>query len=210
MARALMLFLGLSLNAVAQDGPPVRIVEGELLEWNIQSGNGDMALRDLDGKKWLCRVAPETYITRRTHRVTHFGVRPGDSLELVADMRRGETSCLALTIYLRPPDMARRFNRLNLIPSPQLGYLDSLWQRGILTFSGVVQSRDEQNLVLLTRSRDAMSFQLRKDTVYANGGREVAAGVLQPFTRVYIRASKLADGKLEAYQVVWGDILTLR
>jgi hypothetical protein len=51
---------------------------------------------------------------------------------------------------------------------------------------------------------------LRKDTRYLKDGQLVEAGQLQPTMRVFVRAGKDVYEQVEAYQVIWGTILTPR
>ena len=51
---------------------------------------------------------------------------------------------------------------------------------------------------------------LRQDTRYVSEGHLVEAAELSPETRVFVRAGKNSNGQIEAYQVVWGEILEPR
>jgi len=206
----LLMLAAMAAFLAAQEGPPVRILQGELLEWQVSAGAGDFSIRELDHRVLWCKVFPDTYITRQSHRISHVGVRPGDTLEVIADHRRGNTQCIAMTIYVRPPETARRYPRLILPQQPRFNFLDNLWQRGNLTFAGVLQRLDHDRMVLKTRNRGELTFLLRPDTIYSNAGKEVESNRLAPQTMVYIRAGSSFRGELEVYQVVWGDILTLR
>jgi len=211
VAKLLFTIFALSAALLPQDGaPPVRILQGELLEWTVISGTGDFKIRDLDRRIHYCRIIPETFITRQSHRISHVGVRPGDTLEVIADLRRGESQCMAVTVYVRPPDAAFRFPRLLLPNRSRFSFLDNLYQRGNLTFAGVVVSHEDSRLVLKTRYSGNLSFQLRPDTVYSTGGREVDAKLLEPQMRVYVRAGSAFGGDLEAFQITWGEILNPR
>ena len=63
------------------------------------------------------------------------------------------------------------------------------------------------HLVLHTRQEGEKTILLRLDTSYLEGGTQVDAADLKPNTRVFVRAGKSLDDQIEAYQVVWGDIL---
>jgi hypothetical protein len=206
----LLILAAAAASLVAQEGPPVRILQGELLEWQVSAGAGDFSIRELDHRVHWCKIFPDTYITRQSHRINHVGVRPGDTLEVIADLRRGISHCIAMTIYVRPPETARRYPRLLLPQQPRFNFLDNLWQRGNLTFAGVLQRLEQDRMVLKTRNRGELTFLLRPDTIYSNAGKEVESTRLTPQTMVYVRAGSSFRGELEVYQVVWGDILTLR
>ena len=168
---------------------------------------GEFAVSGDGGRVARCRLAPSTYITRQTHRVTEVGVRVGDQVEVVADHREGGSRCVALTIYLHPPDAAKVRSGVALMLPPQRFFLDNLFPRGNLTFAGVVQVLEPKRLVLRTRSGVEYAFQVRSDTVFSTGGKVVEAQTLPVQTRVFVRAGKNFDGEMDAYQVTWGDIL---
>ncbi len=204
----LLWLMPVALSLSGQDGPPVRILQGELIEWQVQAGAGSFSIREADNQVHWCRLEPETYITRQSHRVSAVGVRPRDQLEVIADLRKG--GCVAVTIYVRPPETARRYPRLMLPPPPRTNFMDNLYQRGNMTFAGVVQRLDQEMLVLKTRAGSQLLFQLRPDTVFSAWGKEVDSKSLAPQTIVYVRAGNVFGGDMEAFQIVWGDILTPR
>jgi hypothetical protein len=65
-------------------------------------------------------------------------------------------------------------------------------------------------VVLHTREAGDLSIQLRKDTRYLADGQLVDAASLKPNMRVFVRAGKDLYNDVEAYQVIWGSILTPR
>ena len=67
---------------------------------------------------------------------------------------------------------------------------------------------DSDRVVLHTREAGDLSILLRKDTRYLKDGQLVEAGQLQPTMRVFVRAGKDVYEQVEAYQVIWGTILT--
>ena len=194
--------------ASADDLPPVRILRGLLIEWDMQGLAGEFSVRQSDNHVQRCRVTPETYMTRQTIglRVRPEGVKPGDFLEVVADLRNGPSRCQALTIYVGVSDPERRIPRLPL-PSQPSRMMETLAPRGRLTFAGVVQRLEPNLMVVQTRNDGAMAFQLRTDTLFSAEGRLVDRDKLQVHTHVFVRAGNGLYGEMEAYQVVWGDIL---
>jgi hypothetical protein len=63
--------------------------------------------------------------------------------------------------------------------------------------------------MLYMRSRDGerSSIRLRPDTRYLMEGEPAEIGSLRANLVVFIRAGKNLDNEVEAYQVVWGQIL---
>jgi hypothetical protein len=62
-------------------------------------------------------------------------------------------------------------------------------------------------LTLKTRTDGEKQILLRQDTRYIGGGQRMDADGLKRNTRVFIRAGRNLDNDIEAYQVVWGDIV---
>jgi hypothetical protein len=81
---------------------------------------------------------------------------------------------------------------------------------GNLTFSGVVFRLTGERMVLHTREGGERSLLLRKDTRYLENGELVEPADLKLNMRVFVRAGKDLYDQLEAYQVIWGDILKPR
>lgn len=186
--------------------PSLKILKGELLEWNVRGLAGDLLMEQgEDGpRRWRCQVTNDTFLSRASIRIHPAGVRVGDTLEIVAE--GAPTTCVARTIYIRPPDMRRMRAKLAMSRST----LDSLWPRGLLTFSGIVNRVEGDRLYVQTRKFGSKSFALRNDTVFSNGGRNVDVASLASQTRVFLRANRTYEGDLEVYQVIWGDILKTR
>ena len=200
--------LAVAVPLAGQNGPPVRIMRGELIRWEVRGFTGDLSIRDAMHRVHRCSVTPDTYLTRQTLRVTPVGVKPGDFLEVVADLRDGVESCRALTIYVRASDPALVAARGPLTVPPQRIIMDNLWPRGALTFAGVVQRLEPDRMIVQTRKDGSQTFHLRADTVYTAEGRLVEAARLSVHTRVFVRAGRGFEGEMEAYQVVWGGIVT--
>lgn len=187
--------------------PSLRIVKGSLLEWNVRGLAGDLLLEEVeDGpRRWRCKVTSDTFLSRASIRIHPAGVRVGDSLEVVAEGDPRE--CVARTIYIRQADLRQRRTRMVL---SQTGMLDSLWPRGLLTFTGVVTRVEGERLYVQTRKFGSKSFMLREDTVFSDSGAHAQRDDLEAQTRVFIRANRTFEGDLEVYQVIWGEILQTR
>jgi hypothetical protein len=103
-----------------------------------------------------------------------------------------------LTSELTPTD-----NRLRSTAFPLLDWTS---QTGNLTFAGVVARLSGQSLVLRTRAGE-QTLIIRRDTRYVDNGDTVEAAELRPNMRVFVRAGKNLYEQVEAYQVIWGEIL---
>ena len=188
----------------ANIAPALQIVKGELLEWNVRGLSGDLLVDTMDGgRRWRCQVTIDTFLSRASIRIHPAGVRIGDNLEIVA--QGTPMSCVARTVYIRPPDPRRAGARAAIAISR--GGHDSLWPRGMLTFTGMVNRVEGNRLYLQTRKYGPKSFMLRDDTLFSSSGRNVALKDLSSQTRVFVRANRTFDGDFEVYHVIWGEIL---
>jgi hypothetical protein len=191
----------------ANIAPALRILKGELLEWNVRGLSGDLLVDAEEGpRRWRCRVTTDTFLSRASIRIHPAGVRVGDTLEIVAE--GVPSSCVARTVYIRPPDP--RLARKRIALSMSRSALDTLWPRGLLTFTGMVNRVEGNRLYLQTRKFGSKSFALRDDTIFSHAGRNVEPSDLGQQTRVFVRANRTYEGDLEVYHVVWGDILLPR
>jgi hypothetical protein len=84
----------------------------------------------------------------------------------------------------------------------------SIAPRGSLTFTGVVLRMDDDGMVLRTRVDGEKWILVRRDTRFREDGLRVEPSSLHSTTRVFVRAGKNLDGEIEAYEIVWGEILT--
>jgi len=210
----MMCWFLLSLAAVValfgQEQPPVRILKGELIEWQVRGLAGELAVRSEDHRVTRCRVLPASHLMRAGIRIHPHGVRIGDAVEIIGDFREGENRCSVQTLYIRqgefrrlPPSPANGFR----LPLYARSYLDTLWLRGSLTYSGVVSAVDDKHLTVRVRGQGERSFTIRSDTMFSDMGRLVEPSGLPVYTRVFVRASRSHDGSLEALHVAWGEIL---
>lgn len=194
--------------APAAEAPALRILKGELVEWNVRGLSGDLLLEEDEApRRWRCSVTSETFLTRASIRIHPAGIRIGDLLEVVAETQGGPSAsgaCVARTVYIRPPDPRRRLSgrQLWLTSTPASSWLGGA--RGLLTFAGVVNRVEGNRLYLNTRRQGAKSFALRDDTKFSSDGRPVDLASLPAQTQVFVRASRTYEGDLEVYHVVWG------
>jgi hypothetical protein len=63
-------------------------------------------------------------------------------------------------------------------------------------------------LTLHTRNAGDQVILLRQDTRFLENGEIVEPSVLHPSMRIFVRAGRNLDNETEAFEVVWGEILT--
>ncbi len=192
---------------MAQTPPPApALVRGVLLERDTQTPAGEFSVRAADNQVYRYQFDRKTYVERDDQMIEVKRLEPGEKIEVVSDIVPGLILRYARTIHVLPepaparPSSAGRF-RANRPP------VERTVRAGNLTFSGVVFRLTGERLVLHTREGGEQALLLRKDTRYVENGEIVDAATLKPNTRVFVRAGKDLYDQVEAYQVIWGQIL---
>ena len=150
----------------------------------------------------------KTYLERDSRRISIGGLQKGDTLEVVSDRDENIPVHYARTVHVietRPaPRLPLTAGRSRLYRASSI---DLIAPRGNITFAGVVTKLTADRVVLHTRLDGLKTVLLRLDTRYLEGGTVVDAADLKPTTRVFVRAGKNLDDQVEAYQIIWGDIM---
>jgi len=202
------LWPGLAFAAVimAQDLAPIGIVRGALIECDATH----LTLGVDESRVYRFVTDGRTFIERDHMRIFCPSLRKGERIELVSDRSQEAGARYArlvsvVTKEIRP----RRQQTLMALRAPLLhdDPTISIVPRGSLTFTGVVLRRDADGLVLRTRLQGEKWILVRRDTRYREDGLQVESSNLRSSTRVFVRGGKNLDGELEAYEVVWGEIL---
>lgn len=190
-------------------------MRGELLATEGTAITGTLSIRDDESRVTRCSYDAKTYIEIQKELATAGQLRTGDRLEVLTDRQQGTGRCYIRSIHvvgMTPTgDGSRASNRTFALrrstpPGGSVYVIDNIYPRGNLTFSGVVIQLNPERLVLHTRSAEETIF-LRGDTRYLASGLAVEAAQLRVNCRVFVRAGRNLDNELEAFQVVWGEIL---
>lgn len=190
-----------------QQAPPAGTVRGTLLEWD-DAGAGILMLRARDNRVYAFRFDADTAVEREGMRARVAAMRKGDVVEVSPDPPGRPRLLRAATIRVlapREPPPPVRFPRYR--PRRPATTLDDLFPRGNLAFAGLVESLTPDGLVLRTREHGETAILLRPDTRYVRDGVQVEPSQLGINVRVYVRAGRNLDDDIEAYSVMWGEIL---
>lgn len=178
--------------ALAADAPPA-LVRGEIVEID----RTEFTLRS-DNIVHRFRTDEHTYLERGESPIQLRDLHKGETVDVVTERTTGVR-------YARLVKVTPVRTRLPLwTPSETL---PSLIPRGLLTFSGMVLQVSDNRLVLRLRKGEEKVFRLREDTAYRADGRMTGRASLKSQTRVFVRGGQGIDDNLEAYEVVWGEIL---
>ena len=205
--RPSIVFL-LSVFAAAAQTRPAALVRGVLLERDTQIAGGQFSVRAADNQVLRYLFDRKTYVERENQLIDVPRLTPGEKVEVVSDVVPGSALRYARTIHVMydaPPPRPLSAGRLRAYRASDEPRIPA----GTLTYSGVVFRLNHERLLVHTRAGD-QTLLLRKDTRYLQNGEIVEAASLKPNTRVFIRAGKDVYEQLEAYQIVWGNILNPR
>lgn len=165
---------------------------------------GEFVIRGAADQTLRYRFDANTYVEDEQRMIDVPRLRPGEQVEVLSDFLANSSIPYARTIHVLYPAAPKRIARprSGIEPAP-----DPFFRPDNLTYSGVVARFDAGSLQLHTRESGDQTLLLRHDTRFLAEGQIVAASELKPNMRVFVRAGKNGDGRLEVYQVMWGGIL---
>ena len=205
MVRKTALCLMLVASAGAQENAPPGLLRGILLNWTSVSSGGAFTFLGFENKIYSCSYDRKTYMERDNELTTFAHAQRGDRLEIVTDRAPSSNACYARTVHILENPQTRLAPRLR--PRAKEPSLAVLPPRANLTYTGVVIGITSSTLTLRSRSGDRQSILLRPDTHFLAEGQLMDRGSLRANTKVFVRAGKNLDEQVEAYQVIWGEIL---
>jgi hypothetical protein len=191
---------------IAQELAPIGLVRATLIEC-VATG---LSVRTADNHVYSFVVDEQTFIEREQFRIPCSEINKAEPLEIVSDHSTEPGMRYARLISVVDLEQRSRRRALMALRAP-VPYEDptlSIAPRGSLTFSGVVLRVDGDGLVLRTRAAGEKWIRMRRDTRFRQDGLLVEAENLHSSTRVFVRAGPNLYGEVEAYEVVWGEILT--
>jgi hypothetical protein len=199
-----------SVLLLAQTMPPP-LLRGVLLERDPQTDSGEFSVRDTNSQVFRFLFDAKTYVERDRQSINVARLQPGENVEVVSDEVSGSLLRYARTIHVLPQPVPPSRTLSQGRTRPYRNNADRLLATdrehyGAVAFSGVVFRVSPERVVLHTREGD-QTFLLRPDTRYLEDGGAVGLVELKPNMRVFVRAGKTLYNELEAYQVIWGNIL---
>jgi hypothetical protein len=182
-----LFFLGAALYA--QEPMPIGILRGNLVAWQ----SGSLSVRQADGGIYDCSYDSHTLFQRNQWPIRSADLSGGEPVEILSDRKLPALTCYVrmLSVVYTPAKSPRRSP-----PPPR-----EVWTpRGYLTYAGLVVKNEDSKITLKTRA-GSRTLLLRADTHYST----TAEPLLNK--HVFVRAGRNLEGTLEAYQVMWGEIL---
>ncbi|HEY1494751.1 MAG TPA: hypothetical protein VGF49_09410, partial [Candidatus Solibacter sp.] len=193
-----------SSTLAAQSPQDAPLVRGTVLECDARPV-GEISIRNADNQVLRYQFDRKTYAERNEQLIEASRLTPGEKVEILSDREPEYALRYARTIHVIqpvPPPRPLTMGRYRA-PAPE-----PVLPSGTTTYSGVISQLTSDHVVIHTREAGDLSILLRKDTRFLEDGQIVEAVKLKPTMRVFVRAGKDIYQQVEAYQVIWGTILT--
>jgi hypothetical protein len=192
--------------AIAQENAPAGFLKGTFVSWAGSPRSGRFVFETAVNQLYSCSFDDKTYIERENRRVAISAAEKGDRLELVSDHKPDAVTCYTRVLHIIDPP--RTYLMPGVRPRPRAARpVEPLRPRGDMTVSGIVLRVSSDLLTLKSRSGEQQTILLRPDTRYSTEGQTAEAGNLRVNTLVFVRCGKNIEDQVEAYHVVWGEIL---
>ncbi|MCS7023785.1 MAG: hypothetical protein NZV14_03205 [Bryobacteraceae bacterium] len=184
--------------------PLAPLVRGVFQQWTGSKVNGLFQFQTSDTQLHVCAFSQRTYFESDHRRASIASIQTGNLVEVLSERVAEPPNCRALIVRVVVESSALRVRRPFSPPS------EPILPRGNLLLSGIVVRTDENALLLRTRRGQSHWIQLRRDTRFGAEGAAVTREDLPLNRPVQIRAGRGLENDLEAYSIVWGEILKPR
>jgi hypothetical protein len=177
---------------------------GQMVSWEGSPTKGVLLARSTAGIVEGCGYDALSILELSRQRVTVAKLEAGDPLEIITDHKPGSRDCYIRMLQVVPPPL----------PPTRVAAAEATRRtfdlpHGDRTISGVVIRCDTRSITLRTREGE-QTLLLRKDTRYLGDGAQQDAAAVLVNTRVFVRAGPNLYGGIEAYQVMWGEIVEVQ
>ena len=203
--RLTVLAVVCAAHALAQTSStemPVGIFRGTLLLWTGTAAAGELTVRRADSAVFSCHYDSHSLVEANNRPVGIAGLTTGDPLKILTDHQPGSPVCYARAVEVVNPEI----KPLRAKAVPVAKSTSDFLPRGDRTLAGVILRHDSGLLRIRTRGGDLI-LALRPNTRFLADGVTTNAEALTVNTHVSVRAGKDLYGNMEAYQVMWGEIL---
>ncbi|MBV8729155.1 MAG: hypothetical protein JO336_05045 [Acidobacteriia bacterium] len=171
--------------------------------------SGEFSVRAADNQVFRYRFDPKTYVEREDRLTDIPRLAVGEKLEVLSDEGFASDVRYARTVHVMiPPPPSRPVSQARFRAGGDAP--DHFVPISTMSLAGVVTDLGAEWVVLHTRKAGNQTIRLRRDTRFLDNGERVEAADLHPNMRVFIRAGRNLYNEIEAYQIIWGEILEPR
>jgi len=189
----------------ATEGMPTGFFHGTLVSTEGTATAGVITARNAGGDLFDCRYDSKSLLEIARQRIPATKLRTGDYLEVLVDHSGRSRSCYIEMLKVLPAEAARPNRQAKVEKAPNRIVTPVTTS----TISGVVISKENGSITIRGRDRE-VTLRVRRDTRFVGEGVKTDLAGLSLNQRVFVEAGRNLDGDLEAYQVTWGSILTVR
>jgi len=194
-------------GAWTQENAPAGLLKGDFLSWSGTPRNGQFIFQSAGNRIYSCGYDDKTYMEREGRRIAIPGAEKGDHLEIVSDHKQDSIVCYARLVHVLDPQHTYAVPGVRPHAKASSRPVEPFGPRGNMTLSGLVIGVTSNVLTLKSRAGDYEAIHLRTDTRYSTEGQTADASNLRVNTLVFVRCGRNLEDQVEAYQVVWGEIL---
>jgi hypothetical protein len=206
----LVLLAAVASSGAGQDRPmtprPLApLSRGIFQEWNGSSSAGTFLFQTPDEQQHTCAFSSRTYFELDHKRAFITTLQAGHTVEVLSERIPEPPLCRALIVrvVVENPSTLR-------VRRPFTPVTEPILPRGNLLFTGIVVRTDDDALLLRTRAGQSHWIQLRKDTRFSAEGVAARREDLPLNRPVHIRAGRSFENDIEAFSIMWGEILKPR
>lgn len=193
----------LTCSAQAQDKDLAPLTRAVFQHWAGSQTGGVMVFETSDKVSHQCAYSSKTYFERDHRKTDITGIEAGQPLEVLLEKNNEPPRCRALIVRVLTPAAFSAPRRMRNIPSPT----ESFAPRGTLLYSGIIVDANHFWLVLRSRNGERQRILLREDTRFFDAGSVTSRTSLPRNKPVQIRAGMTFENEIEAFSIVWGEIL---
>ena len=206
-AKTLVGIVVATAATLAQENAPPGLFKGDFLSWTGTPRNGQFVFQTAGNRVYSCSYDDKTYMERDNRRITIAGAEKGDRLEIVSDYKPDSIVCYARLVHVL--EAQHSYAAPGVRPHAKVASrpVEPFGPRGDMTVAGLVMRVTSKVLTLKSRGGEFQTIHLRPDTRYSTEGQTADATNLRVNTVVFVRCGRNPEHEVEAYQVVWGEIL---
>jgi len=193
--------------AWTQENAPAGLFKGVFLSWSGTPRSGQFVFRTAGNRTYSCTFDDKTFIERESRLITIAGAEKDDRVQVVSDYKPNSMACYARLVHILELKPVYAVPGVRPRSKTAARLVEPFGPRGNMTLSGLVMGVKYNVLSLKLRSGEYENIRLRPDTRYSTEGQTAEAGSLRVNTLVFVRCGRNLENQMEAYQVIWGEIL---